>query len=74
MLDEVKNDKKEYLKVAKTNNYLKNKKVYAYINNVKTLVKVIDINEDNSLIVEINNKHINIYSGEISFNLNDVNK
>lgn len=74
MLDELKNGNKGYLKIARNNNYLKNKNVYAYINGVKRLVKVIDIDDDNSLIVEDKGSYLNIYSGEVSFNLNDTNK
>lgn len=57
-----------YLKTARDNNYLKNKSVFATINNEAVLVKVIDINEDNSLKVIANNKELNLYSGELTFN------
>ena len=58
----------EILNIVKNNNYLKNKQVYATINNKSTLVTVLDINEDNSLKVLIDNNEINLYSGEITFN------
>ena len=57
-----------YLQIARDNNYLKNKNVYATIDNETVLVKVIDINEDNSLKVIFNNKELNLYSGEVTFN------
>lgn len=67
VFNEIKNDNYNYLDVVKNNIYLKNKDVYATINNEKILVKVIDINDDNSLKVIVNNKEINLNSGEISF-------
>lgn len=67
MFDEIIHNDYSYLKVARNNNYLKDKMVYANINDVKTLVKVIDINGDNSLKIEKEGKHINLSSGEISF-------
>ena len=41
--------------------------VYATINNEKKLVKIIDINNDNSLKIEIEGKCFDLHSGEISF-------
>ena len=64
---EVKNNQKDYLQIIKKHNYLKDKEVFAEIDNVKTLVKVIDINEDNTLKVLVNNKEINLNTGEITF-------
>lgn len=61
--------KEEYLKEIKENNYLKDKEVYALINNDKTKVKVLDINDDCSLKVLCEDKIININSGEISFHI-----
>lgn len=62
-------NKSDYLCVARQLNYLKDKEVYAYINNKKTKVKVIDINEDNTLKVMSENKIINVMSDEITFHL-----
>ena len=59
----------EYLIFAKNNNYLKNKEVYALINNKKELVKVLDINNDLSLLIKLNDLEKSIYSGEITFHL-----
>ena len=49
----------------RNNNYLNNKKVYANIDGEKVLVKVIDINNDNSLRVQYENKIYNLTSGEV---------
>lgn len=59
----------EYLIFARNKNYLKNKEVYSLINNKKELVKVLDINDDLSLLVELNGLKKSIYSGEITFHL-----
>lgn len=58
----------EYITYLRENNYLINKDVYAFYKNKKELVKVLDINNDNSLKVEMNGDILNIYSGEITFN------
>ena len=44
-----------------------NKEVYAFIDNQKVLVQVLDINEDNSLKVLLDGNIINLFSGEITF-------
>lgn len=67
IINEIKNDNSSYLDIVRNNNYLKNKEVYAMIDNKKCLVRVIDINDDNSLRVIVDNKEINLTSGEISF-------
>lgn len=67
IINEIKNDNSSYLDIVRNNNYLKNKDVYAMIDNKKCLVRVIDINDDNSLRVIVDNKEINLTSGEISF-------
>lgn len=61
------NEDEYYLELLKDNNYLKNKECYAIYNGRKILVKVIDINDDNSLKVMIENKLLDIHSGEITF-------
>lgn len=66
-LNKIKENDYSYLVVAKNNNYLLNKEVYAYIDNQKVLVQVLDINEDNSLKVLLDGKIINLFSGEITF-------
>lgn len=65
----LKKGKSDYLSIAKEHNYLKGKTVFAEINNKKTEIKVLDINEDNSLLCEINGQKQNIFSGEITFHL-----
>ncbi len=59
----------EYLTFARNKNYLKNKEVYCLINNKKELVKVLDINDDLSLLVKLNDLEKSIYSGEVTFHL-----
>ena len=66
-INKIKENDNSYLLVARNNNYLLNKEVYAYIDNQKVLVKVLDINEDNSLKVLLDGKIINLFSGEITF-------
>lgn len=60
-------NKSDYLHVIKNNDYLMNKEVYTTINNQKELVKVLKINDDNSLKVLLNNKEYDLISGEITF-------
>lgn len=58
---------KSYLNVVNELNYLKDKKVFAPIDNEKVEVEVIKIDSDNSLVVKHNGKLHNIISGEIEF-------
>ena len=67
----LKNNDTSYLEVFRKHNYLKDKEVYAYYLNNRVKVKVIDINEDNTLKVLYENNIINISSGEITFHLSD---
>lgn len=66
-INKLENNDYSYLDIARKNNYLLNKEVYAQINNKKELVKVLDINEDNSLKILVNGKIENLFSGEITF-------
>ena len=66
-LERLEEGKSNYLFTIRLNNYLKNKEVYAIIDNEKVLSKVIDINDDNSIKVESNNKIYNLLSDEITF-------
>ena len=59
----------DYLLIARENNYLKGKRVYAEIKGEKAPITVIDIADDNSLICEHNGKQTNLFSGEISFHI-----
>ena len=74
MLKDIKNNNYSYLDIVRKNNYLKNKEVYCLINNEEQLVRVLDINDDNSLKVLFNNKEINISSSEITFTSTMFNK
>ena len=57
-----------YLEISKYD-YLKDKEVYALIDDLEKLVKVIGIDKDYSLKVVVENKETNITSGEISFHV-----
>lgn len=66
-LNSLKNNNKEHIIFAKNHNYLKDKEVYGTINNEKKFIKVIDINDDCSLKIKVDDKIIDIISGEITF-------
>ncbi len=59
----------DYLEIARSNNYLKEKQVFAEINGKKSPITVIDIADDNSLIYQANGQLKNISSGEITFHI-----
>lgn len=63
-LNDIMNNVSYYNEIIKYD-YLKNKKAYYSINNRKELIKIIGIDEDYSLSLIFNNKHINIDNGEI---------
>ena len=63
-LNDIMNNVSYYNEIIKYD-YLKNKKAYYSINNRKELIKIIGIDEDYSLSLIFNNKHINIENGEI---------
>ncbi len=65
----LKKGKNDYLSVAKEHNYLKDKIVFAEIDNKKTEIKVLDIETDNSLLCEIDGKTKNLFYGEITFHI-----
>ena len=56
---------KDYLDIIKNNNYLKDKEVFATLNNKIEKVKVIDIADDNSLKVMHNNNIYYLREGEV---------
>ena len=68
MINNIKEYDSYYLNIVRNNNYLKDKEVSVDINNHKEIVKVIDINEDNSLKVKKGNEYFNLYSGEVIIN------
>jgi len=49
--------------------YLKGKSAYALVNNVKKNIKVLNINENYTLKIQVDNKIMDIESGEISFHI-----
>ena len=59
----------DYYDEIKEYDYLKNKEVYALINNENKLVKVKGINKDYTLCVLTDEREINLNSGEISFHI-----
>ena len=63
----LKKNKSNYLEIVRNNNYLENKIVNVEINNQQKKVKVLKINDDNSLKVLVNDEEKNIISGEITF-------
>ena len=65
--NKIKKDDNSYLSIVKNNNYLLNKEVYAEINNSSEIVKVVGINDDNTLKVVNNNRYYNLSFGEITF-------
>ena len=67
MIKDLKNNDSSYLDIIREHNYLKNKEVYADINNKKELVTVLDINSDNTIKIKLNDTIFNLRSGEISF-------
>ena len=67
MINKYKDNDNSYLKIARENNFLKDKEVYAYYLGNKVFVKVLDINDDNTLKVLYKDQIININSGEITF-------
>lgn len=69
ILNDIKNGKKNYIDIANEHNYLKNKEVYAEYLNQKVKVKVLNINQDNTLKVLLDNKEIDIFTGEITFHV-----
>lgn len=69
VLKELKANNIDYLKLANEYNYLKNKTVYAeYLGN-KVLVRVLKINQDNTLKVLLDGQEKDIFTGEITFHL-----
>lgn len=66
-LSRIKNGTSDYLEIVNRNNYLKNKEVYARIDGKKELVRVIEVNKNNSLRVLCNGNEHNIISDEVTF-------
>ncbi len=68
-LIKIENGDNSYLDVIRENNYLLNKETYAEINGEKKLVKVLGINDNNSLLIQVSGEEISIKSGEITFHI-----
>lgn len=68
-LNKMKNEPglKNHIEYAKKHNYLKDKEVYATISGIKKKVKVLDINNDCSLKIEVDDMIKDIISSEITF-------
>jgi BirA family biotin operon repressor/biotin-[acetyl-CoA-carboxylase] ligase len=64
-LNEILKDDDSYLDNIRKHNYLLNKEVYALINNETVVATVLDINKDNSLLVQYNDKTYNLMVGEV---------
>ena len=65
----LKKGKSDYLSVARQNNFLLSKKVFAEINGEKAQILVKGIANDNCLIYELNGKENTIFAGEITFHI-----
>lgn len=66
MVNLITNNDKEYLKIVRNNNYLKNKVVKAIINEKEEEVVVLDINDDNTLLVKKDIKTYSLSMGEVT--------
>lgn len=71
-LEKIKEEDNTYLEIVRNNNYLKNKEVYIEMNNEKILAQAININDDNSLKVKVNDEFKDLYSGEVTFKINMI--
>lgn len=69
MFKDIKKGNQTYLSIAKNNNFLLNKDVFAEIGKEKKLVKVIGINDDNSLKILVDGIEKSLFAGEITFHL-----
>lgn len=71
ILEQIKINNDDYLVIANKYNYLYNKEVYGEINNEKKLIKVLEINKDNSLHVLVDGVSKDLYYGELTFHINE---
>lgn len=65
----LKKGNKEYLKIAREHNFLKDKQVYAKINDKLCKIFVKDIADNNALIYEEDGIENQIFSGEVTFHI-----
>lgn len=61
------NGNKDYISVINNNFYLKDKEVIFKYDNVEYSGKAIGINEHGELLIEVEDKIMNIYAGEVTF-------
>ena len=65
MIEQIKSGSKEYLSICRKNNFLKDRFVRATIDGEIKNCKVIDINDDNSLLVEVDSTFKSLFMGEV---------
>lgn len=68
-IDMLLNGKSDYLTVLRKNNYLQNKTVFCNIKGEIKQVKVIGVNDDNSLSVVSEGETLSVYSDEVTFHI-----
>ncbi len=68
-LVKIKNGDNSYLETIRNNNYLIGKETYAEVNGEKKLVKVLGINDDNTLLADVSGSELSLMSGEITFHI-----
>lgn len=64
--NKLKNNDSSYLNIIRNNNYLLGKEKNVVLNGKEIKAKVVGINDNNDLLVEIDNKIVPIFSGEIN--------
>ena len=65
MIEEIKSGSKEFLSICRKNNFLKDRFVRDTIDGEIKNCKVIDINDDNSLLVEVDSTFKSLFMGEV---------
>lgn len=65
LINQIENDDKSYLEIVRKNNFLRDKEVLVLINGSEEKAKVIDVNDDNTLLVLKDNNLYSISIGEV---------
>lgn len=65
-IDRLNHHQSNYLKIINDHNYLYNKEAYVTLKGKKTLVKILTINKDNSLLVIHNKKKVSVTADEVT--------
>ena len=65
LVEQIRNNHKYYLDIIRNNNFLLNKDVFVLINENEVVARVLDINEDNTLLVEYESERYSISIGEV---------